>query len=75
MRKSITRRLALSALLFSASSALAMEDLATRDRLWTRQLAGASDMRVAGIVRDAADDLLIAGEFSGTIDLDPGPDS
>lgn len=43
------------------------------DRLWTRAVAGAGDMKVTSIVRDPSGDLLIAGEFAGTIDFGPTP--
>src|SRR5215831_17457361 len=54
----------------SVSPSLA-QDFATRDRLWTRAVAGPDDMKVTSIVHDPSGDLLIAGEFSGTIDFGP----
>ena len=75
MRNRAACLLTLGVLLSIPSILHAQEDMASRDRLWTRQIAGAADLRVSGIERTAAGEFLIAGEFSGTIDLDPGPNA
>lgn len=73
MRNKAASILALGVALSAPTIPHAQEDMASRDRLWTRQIAGTDDLRASGIARTAAGEFLIAGEFSGTIDLDPGP--
>lgn len=62
-----------TALSIASLGAALAQDITTHDRLWTRPIAGAADMKVTGMTRAGTDGFIVAGEFSGTIEFGPTP--